>query len=235
MRLQQPDGAIADVAKNDGGLAQILAATALAEAYSLTSSAMIKPAAEKALEAALALQREDGGWPRHGSLSPSDSWATLHGLVLLKTAESAEIDVSKEPWARLEPWTAAREKNLESLDIPALSACLLFSKFGRRNPADSRARRVADRLHEAQEKEGDRWDSADVYAAGFALWQMDGPRGPYWKSFNSRFKASLIKTQLSTAGACSRGMWPVASERERGFGATLTTSYTWHYFCFFYR
>jgi hypothetical protein len=51
------------------------------------------------------------------------------------------------------------------------------------------------------------------YYASLALFQYDGPDGPYWKKWNEPMKNALVPNQRSKKDGCPDGSWDPETER----------------------
>jgi len=51
------------------------------------------------------------------------------------------------------------------------------------------------------------------YYGSLALFQYDGPKGPYWKKWEAHLKDALIPHQKTGKDGCANGSWTSEDER----------------------
>jgi hypothetical protein len=231
MRIQDPSGRVTpdDVPKYMYN--HLLAAFALSEAYGLTSSAMIKDSAQKAIDYTVQAQNPGKAWRYSFRSGDNDSSVSGWGAQVLKSAEVAELNFSKDAYKGVLAWynevtensyhrvgyTDSRigkvvipGVNEQFADHPALTAIGVMSRiFINRTRGDPACRGGADVVIADLPE----WDSRGLkvdmyywYYASFAMFQFDGPKGPMWKRWNSAIKKALLDTQ-NKGRDCRMGSW----------------------------
>ena len=51
------------------------------------------------------------------------------------------------------------------------------------------------------------------YYASLALFQYDGPKGPFWSKWNEPMKNAIVPHQKTAAAGCENGSWDPAADR----------------------
>ncbi|NUN49005.1 MAG: hypothetical protein HUU15_09280 [Candidatus Brocadiae bacterium] len=102
-RIQRADGFVVSGAREQeramyshgfGGLA-------IVEAYSMTHDDRLKAHAQRAVNAVVAAQQEEGGWDySYGRTGRSDTSVTSWQVILLRSARAAGLSVPKRTWER---------------------------------------------------------------------------------------------------------------------------------------
>jgi hypothetical protein len=226
-----------------------LASFALCEAYGLTSSAMIKDAAQKAVDYVVQAQNPGKAWRYSFKSGDNDSSVSGWGAQVLKSAETAELNFAKEAYNGVIAWydevteaqysrtgyTDARigkvvipGVNEQFSDHPALTAISVMTRiFIKKNKGDPRVRGGAEQIIADLPE----WDARGVkcdfyywYYASFAMFQFDGPSGPYWKKWNEKIKAAVLDKQNKTKGDCRHGSWEPVDRWSSEGGRVYTTA-----------
>jgi len=231
MRIQDPSGRITpdDVPKYMYN--HLLAAFALSEAYGLTSSAMIKDAAQRAIDYTVLAQNPGKAWRYSMRSGDNDSSVSGWGAQVLKSAEVADLNFPKEAFKGVIAWydevtqdSYHRTGYIDSRigpvvipgvtehfkDHPALTAISVMTRiFITKTKGDPHVRGGSDvMIADLPVWDEPRYtmDMYYWYYASFAMFQFDGPNGPYWKRWNTAIKSALLDTQ-NKKSECRMGSW----------------------------
>ncbi len=168
-------------------LGQARAATALAEAYGLTTSALMKDPAQKALDALVAVRSATGGWSRDGK-GADDPTTTMWALLALKSGVLSGLAVSQ---GHLDAACAVLEAQGGA---PALLAHVLVKKDRKDPRLEDWAKSIVAALPDEKGSDYEGW-----HLASMALFQYDGPTSggtqAHWKTWNLALKDAVIKRQ----------------------------------------
>ncbi|HLG42647.1 MAG TPA: prenyltransferase/squalene oxidase repeat-containing protein, partial [Planctomycetota bacterium] len=247
MRIQDPSGRITpdDVPKYMYN--HLLAAFALCEAYGLTDSAMIKEAAQKAVDYTVQAQNPGYAWRYSARSGDNDSSVSGWGAQLLKSAELALLNLPPDAFKGVIAWydkategsykytgylNSERGKvvipsvNEHFSDHPALTSIAVMTRLFINRRSDPNVRGGADLVIQDLPE----WDSRGLkvdmyywYYASFAMFQFDGPKGPYWNRWNTAIKAALLDTQNSR-NDCRSGSWEPVDRWSSEGGRVYTTA-----------
>ena len=90
-----------------------------------------------------------------------------------------------------------------------MAAIALMSRiFIDKNRNDPRLKTAADLLvRDLPAWDGNKTDFYYWYYASIALFQMDGPSGPFWKAWNESMKNALVTNQRTGKDGCQNGSW----------------------------
>jgi hypothetical protein len=172
---------------------QALASLALCEAYGMTASKPLMEPARDGLQALQAAQLKDGSW--------GDLYQSLWSSFVLVSGKLAELPFDSDRLKRTQDYF--RSQLDAGPNLPAMIGSLMVDK-DRSHPAIAEtARWVAVTPPDWSQQDFGYW-----YMGSMALFQYDGPEGPLWKSWNGRFKETLIPTQLK------EGAWPGADPNQ---------------------
>jgi hypothetical protein len=228
MRIQQPDGSLGPAGSPRETFQHVLATFALVEAYGLTSSMMLKDAAQKAVDRLCALRRPGAGW---GEPQGPDAIVTCWAASALWAARQAELDFPRDTLTEvlrfLETLTnpdtrrvGYRTRGRDGGSIPGRNdhftphpTCTAAAAVAKMllTPG-SRPESIAPQVDlVASRSPGIRRDSRDghhEYWASFAVYLADGPKGSAWKAWNSGLKQRVLNTQQRTdSKVCTFGSW----------------------------
>ncbi len=182
MARQDAEGRIGE------GRERVLAALALAEAYGLTGSNVLKEPAQRAVAAALAVEGDDAA---------TTAWRAL----VLRSAEISDLAVKEGSKERL----LAQLEKLEGRE-GAAAELLLGRVLLLRAKADPGLALVAERVERERAESPERG-----FFAALALYTFDGPDGPRWKARAARIFAEVPKAQRVAKGTCAHGSWGPAT------------------------
>jgi RNA polymerase sigma factor (sigma-70 family) len=182
---QRPDGSF--LTGGEERISQALGTLALSEAYGMTAAMPLKEPAQRAIDAFLRLQHEDGSW--------GDDTTNLWAAEALKSAILDELTIDLEAVARAQRFY--RSQLDAGPNLPALIGHLFLSRDGT-HPA---VRPTIDRVACA-EPDATRRDFMYWYMGSMALFQVDGPEGAIWKNWSEPFRKALYAT------GTKEGTWP---------------------------
>jgi hypothetical protein len=212
-----------------------IAAAALAEAYGMSATALFKGAAQRAIDFIVAAQNPGRGWRYVEQSGDNDTSVTGWAVLALKSAESAELRVpvraayeaatqwldevtdatlyyragynGKSSGKVFVPGKNETFSHHETMTAVAVSSRIFMEK-STKNPALGGVALLVKDLPEWKE---DNIDFYYWYHASMALFQFDGPDGPYWKKWNEPMKNAIVPHQKKEG--CAAGSW--TSEEER--------------------
>jgi uncharacterized protein YfaS (alpha-2-macroglobulin family) len=208
MAQQAADGRIGP-ATGDFVLNHALAALALSEAYGMTAAEPLKAPAENAFRCLASLQGPNGGWHRSDPGRSGEPIPSTFAVMALKSAQLSEIPVPTATAAgafRYFDQTIREDGFLDDSPTRAKvgggAVALLFLRAQKSDPRLSPAARWLV-------QNPPDWDQGDFlgwYLASLALFQLDGPSGPFWKQVNEVLKNTLVPHQTRN------GFWSQGSE-----------------------
>jgi hypothetical protein len=214
-----------------------IATTALTEAYGTSATQIFKGPAQKAVDFILAAQNPDRGWRYTMQSGDNDSSVTGWAIMALMSAELAELkgsfpgaygnarkwlDLVTNPTLHHRVGYNAKEsgkvfvpgKNQNFLHHETMTAvnvlCRIFMAKDKKDPALGGVQLL---VRDLPEWKADAIDFYYWYWASFALFQYDGPDGPYWKKWNEPLKNALVPNQKTDVDGCATGSW--SSEEDR--------------------
>jgi hypothetical protein len=226
----------------------LIAAFALSEAYSLTSSMLVRDAAQKALDYAVQAQNLGKGWRYSFRSGDCDSSVTAWAAQLLKSAELAELTVNKDAYKGIFAWydevteasygrtgyTDARlgkvvipGVNEQYGDHPSLSAISAMTRTFLGKRGDPRVRGGLELC------KGDlpEWDARNLkvdfyywYYASYMMFLVEGPTTGAWKQWNEKIKTAILDHQNVSKGDCRCGSWDPVDRWSSEGGRVYTTA-----------
>jgi hypothetical protein len=225
MRRQRPNGDLADESRPRPAMNHALATLALTEGYRLTASAMLRDAAQKAIDRLLELRAPGGAW--------GDVITTAWCVTAFLSAYQADLAIAgdrsriaQEVDAWLDARTADsgrtgyRSRGFDAAVIPGRNAdfaplptCTAAAAAVRvwidRSYRGSEAAARQIRLVEASplSAEPQARDAHHAYWATLALFLHHGPAGAPWKRWNPLVKERILSTANRNGKACSLGSW----------------------------
>lgn len=166
---------------------QAVASLALCEAYGMTASKPLMEPARNGFRALQEAQLKDGSW--------GDLYQTLWSSYVLVSGKLSELPFDGDRLKRTQDYF--RSQLDAGPNLPAMVGSLMVDK-DRSHPAMAEtARWVAVTPPQWSQQDFGYW-----YMGSMALYQYDGSEGPLWKSWNDRFKQTLLPTQQK------EGYWP---------------------------
>jgi len=212
-----------------------IAALAMAEAYGLTNAAQYRPIAQKGIDFLASAQNPYRGW--RYSVKPGDNDTSVTGwcVMALKSADISGLTTSKTGYDGAKAWiesvtddegeigyngkgkvdVVVRGKNEAWGPHPSMTAVGLLCKIFIDKKEDAKLNKHADRIV----KDLPRWEEPAQmkpidfyywYYGTLAIFQLDGPSGPYWKKWNENMKDALVKHQKIGKDGCEDGSWDPA-------------------------
>ncbi len=225
-----------------------ICAAALAEASGLSYHITLKTKAQKAVDFIVASQNPGKGWRYSSRSGDNDTSVTGWCVSALKAAGEAGLSVPRSAFDGARAWldevtedaygrAGYTHKGTGKVFLPGLNenfdhhetltAIAIMSRlFMDRNRGDQRITEGSDLLLRDRPK----WDGTLIdfyywYFGSQALFQLDGPAGKRWKSWNGDLKEALVKSQNAAATGCRAGSWePVdrwSCEGGRVYGTAI--------------
>jgi hypothetical protein len=210
---------------------------------------LVKDAAQKAVDFTVQAQNPGKGWRYSFKSGDNDSSVTAWGAQLLKSAELAELNFSKDTYKSILAWydevtevnysrTGYTDPRLGKVvipgvnehfaDHPSLSAISAMTRiFLKGTKADPRIRGGVD-LALADLPE---WDARGVkvdfyywYYGSYMMFLFDGPSGSNWKRWNDKILPAVINPQCKVKGDCRKGSWEPVDRWSSEGGRVYTTA-----------
>lgn len=248
MRVQEASGRVGPDDAPKYMYNHLIGAFALSEAFSLTSSPLIKDSAQRAVDYAVQAQNPGKAWRYSFQSGDNDSSVTGWGLQLLKSAELAELTVPREAYQGILAWYDFATENAyhytgylsrdrgkvviagvndHFADHPALSAIAGMARMCIKGKADPHVRGAAE-LCIADLPE---WDARALkvdfyywYYASYMMFLLDGPTGSFWKRWHDRIKPAILEKQNKAKGDCRHGSWEPVDRWSCEGGRVYTTA-----------
>lgn len=171
-------------------LSASLAALAWGEAYGLTGSNVLKESAQAAIDRAASLQATNGSWS-------GDLLTTLWGAQALASAKLGGLNV-EESKCRVAVEFLRGEIDVHG-DAAAAAGLVLLTKV-KSDPSLETAARALRALPPTPSQQ----NHAYWFFGSLAAFQLDGPQGLTWKTWNPALKTTLL------GGQDRDGSWPGA-------------------------
>ena len=212
-----------------------IAALALSEAYGMTVAPILKEPAQKAIDFLVASQNPNKGWRYSSKCNDNDTSVTGWAVMALKSAEISGLNFPASAYQGALNWlNEATEtnnyymtgynargtgkvfvpgKNEQFDHHPSMSAVAVMSRIfiqKKREPALTAVNLLAGDLPA--------WKPGQVdfyywYYASLALFQYDGPKGPFWSKWNEPMKNAIVPNQKTASCGCENGSWDPAADR----------------------
>jgi hypothetical protein len=197
-----------------------IAACALAEAYGMTQDPKLKAPAQLALNYIVAAQHpQNGGWlykPRQGGDTSVVGWQimALKSGILSYLQVPAKVKPLANRWLDSVQWdlppggygVGSSYGYRKAKDRPEVSATtaigLICRNYLGAKKDDPGLRRGVEKLAKHGPHSGDMYYN---YYGSMTMFQNDGPDGEHWKSWNSRMRDHLIKSQVKEGP--QQGSW----------------------------
>ncbi len=216
-----------------------IAALSMAEAYGLTNAAQYRPIAQKGIDFLSMAQNPYRAW--RYTVKPGDNDTSVTGwcVMALKSADISGLTTSNTGYDGAKAWidsvtdeegeigyngkgkvdVVVKGKNELWGPHPAMTAVGLLCKiFIDKNANDAKLSKHAERIT----KDLPKWEEPAQmrpidfyywYYGTLALFQLDGPNGPYWKKWNESMKTALVQHQKIRKDGCEDGSWDPAVDR----------------------
>jgi len=212
-----------------------VAALALSEAYGMTVSVPLRDPAQKAIAFLAAAQNPGKGWRYSARSGDNDTSVTGWAVMAFKSADLSGLDYPKAAFDGALAWlNEATEQNgyyrsgynqagtgkvyvpgkneqfqhHESMSAVAVMSRIFIQK--KREPALTAVNLLVSDLPA--------WKAGQVdfyywYYSSLALFQYDGPKGPFWMKWNEPMKNALVPTQKTEKSGCENGSWDPSVDR----------------------
>jgi hypothetical protein len=212
-----------------------IGALALSEAYGMTAAPILKDPAQKAIDFLVAAQNPGKGWRYSSRGGDNDTSVSGWAIMALKSAEISGLSFPKSAYDGAMAWlNEATEtngyyrvgynqagtgkvyvpgKNEQFSNHESMSAVAVMSRIfiqKKREPALASANFLVSDLPA--------WKSGQVdfyywYYASLALFQYDGPKGPFWTKWNEPMKNAIVPNQKTQSSGCASGSWDPSADR----------------------
>jgi hypothetical protein len=211
-----------------------IAALALAEAYGLTNAVTYRAPAQKAIQFIHQAQNYGLAWRYLPKKGDNDTSVTGWCVMALKSAKISGLEVAQTSFEGAKAWInrVTQENGLTGYDRLGSTEIYVPGKNEQwqHHPASMTAVGMLCRIF-IDKKKADpmlakgakivtedlpKWDvkgqnpTVDFYYwyyATLALFQYDGPNGPYWSKWNKVMADVLCKNQRVRADGCLDGSW----------------------------
>jgi len=214
-----------------------IAALALSEAYGMSATQYFKGPAQLAIDFIVASQNPGRGWRYTRQAGDNDSSVTGWAIMALKSAELSELNVpARETYDAARRWfdevtdstvyyrAGYHAKNSGKVFVPGKNEsyvhhesmtavavmCRIFMLKDKKDPALGG---VTLLVADPPMNKPDWTDYYYWYYGSLALFQYDGPKGPYWKKWEAHLKDALIPHQKTGKDGCANGSWTSEDER----------------------
>ncbi len=214
-----------------------IAALALSEAYGMSATQLFKGPAQQAIDFIVAAQNPGRAWRYTKQSGDNDTSVTGWAIMALKSAELSELGVpSRDVYAGARKWldevadpgnyhrTGYNGKNSGRVFVPgrnesyehhesmtAVSVmCRIFMTKDKKDPALDGVHHLVSDLPVMKK---DWTDYYYWYYGSLALFQYDGPKGPFWKKWEAAMKEALLPHQKTAKDGCANGSWTSEDER----------------------
>ncbi len=245
-QTQTPEGAITGKSSAKYMYNHAVAALALAEAYGLTGSPLFKEQAQKAIDYLIKAQNPYKAWRYTEKSGDNDTSVSGWAIMALKSADISGLNVPKEGYSGGKAWldectgddfragytergtgkVAVQGQNEKYDHHEALTAVAIMARiFIDKNRNDPRLSGGA-KLIVSDLPEWDGWkiDYYYWYYSSLALFQLDGPSGPFWKAWNEKMKSALVTHQKTRKDGCANGSWDTAERWSFEGGRVYATA-----------
>ncbi len=197
---QAPDGNIGAAPKDGITSGNALAAQALAEAYGMTASQLLKEPAQKAIDWIASKQRASGAWGD----GKDDLIPTVWAALTMKSAELSDLSLPGRALTGPAAWLENQAENGKELEAAAYA--YVGSMLDRKRDVSASLKKL----------EGIKPAEADpllVHLTSNALFRTLAPHGLQWKAWNEAMKSALVPSKGGRG--CDRGSWGDGAARPR--------------------
>jgi hypothetical protein len=213
----------ADGKFSDHVLSQAVATLALCESYAMTADPMLKGPAQRAANALISKQKDDGSWDGIPKAAGPGAGTGAWQIMALKSAQTAGLSVPVATWKQVLKSLDAQQdaKDPPSAALAAYFLCRLYLGWGPRNPQMNKGiEQLAKKLPDAKLK-----DIEYYYFATPLLRFVDGDRDTEpWKSWEPKIRDLLIDSQdqgQDPKHIEHKGSWSLAGDALAPFGGRL--------------
>ncbi|HEV3026255.1 MAG TPA: prenyltransferase/squalene oxidase repeat-containing protein, partial [Planctomycetota bacterium] len=213
-----------------------IAALALSEGYGMSGIPVLRSAAQKSIDFLVAAQNPGKGWRYSSKCGDNDTSVTGWAVMALKSAKLSNLAFPCSAFTGALGWLSeATEKNgyyrvgytmagtgkvyvpgknEQFADHASMSAVAVLSRIfiqkSQKEPALVAVNFLAGDLPA--------WKAGQVdfyywYYASLALFQFDGPKGPFWSKWNEPMKAAILPHQKLEKHGCENGSWDPSEDR----------------------
>ena len=231
---QAPDGSIG-ISGSKPMYNHVLAALALSEAYGMTASQGLKAPAQKSIDFIVASQTPGKGWRYSPNCGESDSSVTAWAVMALKSAELSDLHFPKSAYEGAVSWFEEVTESVPSHSVgytkkgpdgvcrqgkegvsphptmEALAAMARIFMIKRKNPLDIAAAKLV--AADLPEWKPNKIDFMYWHWASVALFQVEGPDGQMWKSWDEPARGNLVLHQKRPKDGCAAGSWDPEEDR----------------------
>jgi len=213
-----------------------IAALALSEGYGMTGLEVLRGPAQKSIDFLVAAQNPGKGWRYSARCGDNDTSITGWAVMALKSAELSNLAFPSSAFAGALGWLKeATEKNgYYRVGYTMAGTCKVFVPGKNEQFADHASMSAVGVLSrifiQKSQKEpaltavnflaGDlpAWKTGQVdfyywYYASLALFQYDGPKGPFWSKWNEPMKSAIVPHQKLAKHGCENGSWDPSEDR----------------------
>ena len=214
-----------------------IAALALSEAYGMSATQLFKGPAQQAIDFLIASQNPERAWRYTKQSGDNDTSVTGWAVMALKSAELSELTVpSREAYEGARKWldeatetggyyrVGYNGKASGKVSVPGRNdnfvhhesmtavgvLCRIFMNKDKKDPALGGVHLLVADLPVTKP---DFTDYYYWYYGSLALFQYDGPTGPYWKKWETAMKDALVPYQKGAKDGCASGSWTSDDER----------------------
>ncbi|HEY3226120.1 MAG TPA: prenyltransferase/squalene oxidase repeat-containing protein [Planctomycetota bacterium] len=235
MSKQDPEGCIGDRGTKYM-YNHAIAATALSEAYGMSATQLFKGPAQKAVDFIIGAQNPGRAWRYTKQSGDNDSSVTGWAVMALASAELSELDVpAREAYTGARKWfdqvtdttynrVGYNAKSSGKVYVPGKNENFVHHEtmtainvlcriFMAKNKKDLALGGVQLLVRDLPEWKAGFVDFYYWYYATFALFQYDGPDGPYFKKWSEPMKNAIVPNQKVSKAGCATGSW--SSEEDR--------------------
>ncbi|MBI3098738.1 MAG: terpene cyclase/mutase family protein [Planctomycetes bacterium] len=237
MRNQDIDGCFGGQKGGKYMYNHLIAATAMAEAYGMTQSALLKESAQLGVDFTLAAQNPYKGWRYAKRCGDNDTVVTGWACFSLKIADFAGLEVSRAGFDGARAWMQEVTDDLsyqagytakgtgqvvhaenqgyaphETTTAIAMTCRMLLDRDKRDRALEGGMRLLADDLPSwnpaAKKNDAHYWHWATL-----ALFHYNGPRGQYWAAWNKALVAALTWNRNTARDSCADGSWDAETQQ----------------------
>jgi hypothetical protein len=212
-----------------------IAALALSEAYGMTSAPVLLEPAQKAISFVIASQNPGKGWRYSARGGDNDTSVTGWAVMALKSAELSGLHFPPSAYAGALAWlNEATEQNgyyrvgytqagTGKVYVPgkneqfdhheSMSAVAVMSKIFINKKRDASMTAANLLVSDLPAWKPGKVDFYYWYYTSLALFQYDGPKGPFWSKWNEPMKNAIVPQQRTATSGCENGSWDPSADR----------------------
>lgn len=209
----------------------LILAEAMTEAYGLTGSLFWKDAAQKSIDHVAAIQNPDGGWAEAPG-GKSTLLATAWAVLAIKSAEISGLSFPRAVHDGARRWFDAMEPRTPAPAEPSPDRLLAtsVSLFSRYLIDKGNLKKGIDEKVDLLLRNPPEWHAGEIdflywHFASYALYAIDGSKGPRWTAWNEAMKRALVRNQHVRESGCRSASWdPVgrwSAKRGRMFATAI--------------